>query len=338
MNERRSVTLDEWEAAARDVLPAGVYDYVAGGAGAERTLAANESAFGRWSIWPRVLRRSGAPDPSTRVFGRSIAFPIGISPWAFQRQVRADGEIATARAARALQIPMCVSSTVLDRQGEIAATEADVWWQLYVWNDREATAAQLRSAAASGYRAIVWTIDVPTLGSRYRDVRNEFQLPVGPVGTPREFDPNLSWDDLSWIREHVGDLPLVVKGVLRPEDAAAAVDHGADAVFVSNHGGRQLDRAPASLEALPGVVDAVRGRVPVFVDGGFRHGADVLIGLALGASVVFVARPTAWGLAVDGQAGVEAVLTHLRDGFVNAMANAGCVGVDDIDAGLLRPA
>jgi 4-hydroxymandelate oxidase len=224
---------------------------------------------------------------------------------------------------------------VLDRQGAIGAIGANVWWQLYVWRDREATAAQLRSAAASGYRAIVWTVDVPALGARYRDLRNDFRLPVGAAGTPQEFDPTLSWEDLRWIRDHAGGLPVIVKGILRPEDAVAAVEHGADAVFVSNHGGRQLDRAPASIDALPSVVGAVAGRVPVLVDGGFRHGADVLIGLALGASAVFVARPTAWGLAVEGQVGVEAVLGHLRDGLVSAMANAGCGTVHDIDRGLL---
>jgi 4-hydroxymandelate oxidase len=337
MDARRSVTLDEWEMGARQVLSPGVFDYVAGGAGAEWTLRDNEAAFDRWTIWPRVLRGSGSPDPSVALFGDALACPIGISPWAYQWQVHPEGEVATARAAKALGVPMCVSSTVLDRQGEIAATGANLWWQLYVWRDRDATAAQLRSAAASGYRAIVWTVDVPTLGARYRDVRNDFRLPVGPAGTLQEFDPDLSWDDLPWIREHALGLPVVVKGILRPEDAAAAVDHGADAVFVSNHGGRQLDRAPATIEALPRVVEAVAGRVPVLVDGGFRHGADVVIGLALGASAVFVARPTAWGLAVEGQAGVEAVLGHLRDALVNAMANAGCRTVAEIDGDLLRP-
>ena len=337
MDVRRRVTLDEWEAAARQVLPLGVFDYVAGGAGAERTLAANEEAFDRWTIWPRVLRRSGSPDPSAELFGGPLAFPIGISPWAFQRQIHPDGEVATARAAATLGIPMCVSSTVLDRQREIAETGAALWWQLYLWRDRDTTAALLQRAAAIGYRAIVWTVDVPALGARYRDLRNDFRLPVGPPGTPQEFDPDLSWEDLRWIREQAPGLPVIVKGILRADDAAAAVEHGADAVFVSNHGGRQLDRAPAALDALPGVVEAVGGRVPVLVDGGFRHGADVLIGLALGASAVFVARPTAWGLAVDGQAGVETVLGHLRDGFVSAMANAGCRSIDEIDDTLLRP-
>jgi 4-hydroxymandelate oxidase len=184
----------------------------------------------------------------------------------------------------------------------------------------------------------VWTIDVPALGSRHRDTRNAYVLPVGPSGSPQEFEPDLSWDDLAWIREQVPELPILVKGVLRADDAARAVDHGADAVVVSNHGGRQLDRAPASLEALPDVVDAVGGRVPVLMDGGVRDGIDVLIAVALGAAAVLVARPTAWGLAVDGQAGVESVLRFLRDGLVNAMANAGCASVGDIGRDLVRPA
>jgi isopentenyl diphosphate isomerase/L-lactate dehydrogenase-like FMN-dependent dehydrogenase len=338
MDARSPVTLDGWEAAAIEKLPAGLYDYIAGGAGAERTLAANEAAFDRWRIWPRVLRRSGSPDPSTEVFGERWAFPVGVSPWAFQWQVHPDGETATARACKALGVAMCVSSTVLDRQAAVAGAGGRLWWQLYVWRDRPATAAQLHSAAETGYRAIVWTVDVPALGARYRDARNAYELPVGPAGSAQEFEPDLSWDDLAWIRAQAPGLPVVVKGVLRPEDAAAAVEHGADAVFVSNHGGRQLDGAPASLEALPGVVEGVDGRVPVFVDGGFRHGADVLIGLALGAAAVFVARPTAWGLAVDGQVGVEAVLGSFRDGLVNAMANAGCRSIAEIDRDLVRPA
>ena len=337
MDVRRRVTLDEWEAAARRVLPTGVFDYVAGGAGGEWTLAANEAAFDHWTIWPRVLRRSGSPDPSIELLGAPLAFPIGISPWAFQRQVHPDGEVAAAPAVATLGIPMCVSSTVLDRQREIAETGATLWWQLYIWRDRDATAALLHRAVETGYRAIVWTVDVPALGPRYRDVRNDFRLPVGPPGTTQEFDPALSWEDLGWIRQAAPGIPVIVKGILRADDATAAVEHGADAVFVSNHGGRQLDRAPAAIDALPCVVEAVGGRIPVLVDGGFRHGADVLIGLALGASAVFVARPTAWGLAADGQAGVEAVLGHLRDGFVSAMANAGCRSVDEIDDTLLHP-
>ena len=331
----RPVTLEEWEAAARDVLSPGIFGYIAGGAGAERTLADNEAAFERMRVWPRVLRRSGSPDPRTELLGMPLSFPVAIAPWAFQRQVHPDGEEATARAAAALGTAVCVSSTVLGRLEDVAAAGDILWWQLYIWRDREATAALMRRAQEAGYRALVWTVDVPALGLRHRDARNAFTLPVGPAGTPQEFDPDISWDDLAWIREQVPGMPVLVKGVLRPDDARAAIDHGADGIVVSNHGGRQLDRSPAALDALPGVVAAVDGRMPVLMDGGVRHGVDVLIAMALGAAAVLVARPTAWGLAVDGQAGVEAVLGFLRDGFVNAMAIAGCRTVADIDAGLL---
>jgi 4-hydroxymandelate oxidase len=320
------------------VLPPGIFHYIAGGAGAERTLAANDAAFDRWTIWPSMLRGSGDPDPSTSVLGTPFAFPVGIAPWAFQWQVHADGEPGTARAAAALGVPMCVSSTVLDGLEDVAASGASLWWQLYIWRDRAATADLLQRAEASGYRALVWTVDVPALGRRHRDTRTGYALPVGPAGSPQEFEPNLSWDDLAWIRAQAPSLPVIVKGIVRDDDARAAIEHGADAIVVSNHGGRQLDRAPATLDALPGVVDAAAGRVPVLVDGGIRDGADVVIALALGAAAVLVGRPSAWGLAFGGQAGVEAVLGFLRDGFVSAMANAGCRAVGDIARDLVRPA
>jgi len=250
--------------------------------------------------------------------------------------VHADGEPGTARAASALGVPMCVSSTVLDGLEDVAASGASLWWQLYIWRDRAATADLLQRAEASGYRALVWTVDVPALGRRHRDTRTGYALPVGPAGSPQEFEPNLSWDDLAWIRAQAPSLPVIVKGIVRDDDARTAIEHGADAIVVSNHGGRQLDRAPAALDALPGVVEAVDGRVPVLVDGGIRDGADVLIALALGAAAVLVGRPSAWGLALGGQAGVEAVLGFLRDGFVSAMANAGCRSVGDIARDLVR--
>jgi isopentenyl diphosphate isomerase/L-lactate dehydrogenase-like FMN-dependent dehydrogenase len=203
-------------------LPSGVFQYVAGGAGAERTLAANDAAFDRWTIWPSMLRRSGDPDPTTSVLGMSFAFPVGIAPWAFQRQVHPDGETGTARAAAVLGVPMCVSSTVLDGLEAVATTGATLWWQLYIWRDREATADLLRRAEAARYGALVWTVDVPALGRRHRDTRTGFALPVGPAGTPQEFEPNLSWDDLGWIRAQAPSLPVIVKGILRGDDAHAA--------------------------------------------------------------------------------------------------------------------
>jgi len=332
------ITLEDWEEAARAVLPPGVFDYIAGGAGGERTLVANEAAFDRWTVWPSMLRRSGNPDTSTSILGSELAFPIGVAPWAFQWQVHPDGEVATARAAEAMGIPMCVSSTVLDRVEDVAESGATLWWQLYIWRDRAATADLISRARAAGYRALVWTVDVPALGVRHRDTRNAYALPVGPAGSPQEFEPDLSWDDLAWVRDQAPELPILVKGILRADDARLAVEHGADAIVVSNHGGRQLDREPASLDALPEVIDVVADRVPVLMDGGVRDGVDVLIALALGAAAVLVGRPTAWGLALDGQAGVEAVLGVLRDGLVNAMANAGCSTVADITRDLVRRA
>ena len=332
------ITVEDWKGAARAVLPPGVFDYIAGGAGGERTLVANEAAFDRWTVWPSMLRRSGNPDTSTSILGSELAFPVGVAPWAFQRQVHPDGEVATARAVAAMGIPMCVSSTVLDRVEDVAASRATLWWQLYIWRDRGATADLISRARAAGYRALVWTVDVPALGVRHRDTRNAYTLPVGPAGSPQEFEPDLSWDDLAWVRDQAPELPILVKGILRADDARLAVEHGADAIVVSNHGGRQLDREPASLDALPEVIDVVADRVPVLMDGGVRDGVDVLIALALGAAAVLVGRPTAWGLAVDGQAGVEAVLGFLRDGLVNAMANAGCPTVADITRDLVRRA
>src|SRR4029079_2772376 len=318
------ITVEDWKDAARAVLPPGVFDYIAGGAGGERTLVANEAAFDRWTVWPSMLRRSGNPDTSTSVLGSELAFPVGVAPWAFQRQVQHVGEVATARAVEAMGIPMCVSSTVLDRVEDVAASRATLWWQLYIWRDRRATAEMISRARAAGYRALVWTVDVPALGVRHRDTRNAYTLPVGPAGSPQELEADLSWDDLAWVRDQAPELPILVKGILRADDARLAVEHGADAIVVSNHGGRQLDREPASLDALPEVIDVVADRVPVLMDGGVRDGVDVLIALALGAAAVLAGQPTAWGLAVDGQAGVEAVLGFLRDGLVNAMANAGC--------------
>src|SRR5215210_1826216 len=189
------ITLGDWQEAARAVLSPGIFDYIAGGAGAERTLRANEQAFDRWTVWPSMLRGSGTPDPSTTVLDTPLAFPVGIAPWAFQRQVHADGEVATARAAAAAGVPMCVSSTVLDGIEDVAASGAVLWWQLYIWRDRSASAELLHRARAAGYRALVWTVDVPALGVRHRDTRNAFVLPVGPVGSPQEFDPDLSWED-----------------------------------------------------------------------------------------------------------------------------------------------
>lgn len=338
--EPRFVTVDDYEPAARRELPPDVYDYFAGGAGDEWTLAENRRAFDRWVIRPRFLRGAGHPDPSTAVLGTPVAFPVLIAPWAYHWMAHADGEVATARAAAAAGTILVVSSTAVDRLESIAEAmpSAARWWQLYVFTDRGFTAEMLHRVRAASYGAICFTVDVPALGLRHRDTRNGF---VGPVGWPTAdlvFDPAISWDDVAWIRELAPGLPLVVKGILTAEDAALALEAGVDGIVVSNHGGRQLDGTPSALSVLTEILDSVAGRVPVLVDGGVRRGTDVLKALALGATAVMVARPVAWGLAVGGEQGVVDVLGILRMEFENAMALSGCRTVAEITPALVAPA
>lgn len=319
------VTVEDYEPVARAALRPDVYDYYAGGAGSEWTLEENRRSFDRWVVRPRFLRGAGSPDPSVEVLGTRLAFPVLIAPWAYQRLAHPDGEMATVRAGASAGTVTVVSSTAFDRVEEVAAAaDGHAWWQLYVATDRGFTAEMLARVAAAGYGAIVWTVDFVVNGLRHRDTRSGFEMPFGLGTSDYEFDPALSWDDIAWIREHAQGLPVLVKGLLTAEDAELAVGAGADGIVVSNHGGRQLDRSPAALDALPEVVEAVAGRVPVLMDGGVRSGVDALIAMALGADAVLVGRPAAWGLAADGEAGVAGVLRILHDGFVNAMALSGC--------------
>lgn len=332
------VTLDDFEPAAREALAPDVYDYFAGGAGDEWTMAENRRAFDRWILRPRVLRGAAEPDPSVTVMGATLSSPVIVAPWAFQWMAHADGEAGTARAAAADGSLMVVSSTAVAALEQIAAaSDGPKWWQLYVFTDRERTRDMLQRAAAAGYSAVVWTVDAPVLGVRHRDTRSGFELPVGVRGD-LVIDPHQTWDDLVWIREASGGLPVLVKGVLTAEDAREAVARGVDGIVVSNHGGRQLDGSSATLDALPEVVAAVGGRVPVLVDGGVHKGSDVLKALALGAHAVMVGRPMVWALAAGGSDGVATALRMLRAEFVNAMSIAGCRTVAEIDGGLVAPA
>ena len=334
----RFVTVDDYEAVARETLDPTTYGYYAGGAGDERTVEANRLAFRRWRLRPRMLRGVGTPDTSTVILGERVATPILVAPWAYQWLAHPDGELGTARAAASAGTVMVVSSTVLDRVEEIATVGGPLWWQVYVFGDRSVTAEHVRRAAAAGYRAVVLTVDLPVLGLRHRDERNGFELPVGTPGADHVFDDALTWDDLAWLREQAPDLPLLVKGILRADDAQLALDHGADGIIVSNHGGRQLDAGEGGLDALPPIVDAVGGRVPVLVDGGVRRGTDVVTALALGADAVLVARPVAWGLAVAGEAGAADVLRILTEETANVMAQCGCRTVAEITPDLVTPA
>jgi 4-hydroxymandelate oxidase len=334
------LTTRDVERAARRVLARATYDYFRSGADAERTLRANVRAWRRCRLWPRVLVDVAAVDASVELYGTRLAFPVVVAPMAYQKLAHPDGELGMARAAAAAGTIVTVATLATTRLEEVAAaTPAAKWFQLYAHRDRGVTRALVERAAAAGYRAIVLTVDAPVLGRRLADVRNGFALPAGlamenlrggATGDGETLmqhflvrhDASLTWRDLEWLRA-LAPLPLLVKGVMRGDDAVRAVDAGAAGVIVSNHGGRQLDGAPASLDALPGVVDAVAGRVPVLVDGGLRWGSDVLAALALGARAVLVGRPALWGLAVGGEAGAARVLAILRAELELAMQLAG---------------
>jgi 4-hydroxymandelate oxidase len=331
VDEPRFVIVDDYEPVARERLPKNVYDYYAGGAGEEWTLAENRRAFDRWILRPRFLRATGPPDPSTDLFGTRISSPILVAPWAYQRLAHPDGERATARAASSAGTIMVVSTTAADDLEEVAkAGDMPKWWQLYIFTDRGKTAEVLDRVAAAGYAAICWTVDFPANGLRHRDTRNGFVMPMGLEVDELVYDPMITWDDLAFIRKHVPGVPLLVKGILTAEDAELALRAGVDGIVVSNHGGRQLDSTAAGIDALPEVVEAVAGRVPVLVDGGVRAGTSVVKAVALGAAAVLVGRPAVWGLAAAGEEGVADVLRILREEFENAMALVGCRTVGDI--------
>ena len=355
---RPAQNLAEFEEAARAVLPKAVFDYYAGGAEDELTLRWNRTAFGRFMLRARILTDVSRLDTSVTVLGERIPMPVLLAPTAFQRLACTDGERATARAARSTGTILVASTLSTCSIEEIAAEAGVLWLQLYVFKDRGITRALVERAEAAGCRAICLTLTVPVQGNRERDARNGFALPEGvemsnfvglrqarfPDATGsrlnafigQEFDPSLSWDSVAWLRS-ITKLPVVLKGILTPEDGALAAEHGADAVIVSNHGGRQLDGGEPTLLALPRVASAVGGRIPVLMDGGVRRGADVVKAICLGATAVLIARPYLWGLAVNGQRGVEDVIGILRAEIERTMALLGRPTLADLDESVLVP-
>ena len=350
------LNLHEYETAARSLLSPMVYDFVAGGSGDEVTLRACRAAFARWRLVPRVLRGLPAASTATSVLGQVVASPVLIAPTSLHRLVHDDGELATARAARAAGT-IYIMSTAATIPIEAVAPAAGPWWfQLYVYVDRGLTRDLVARAAAAGATALVVTVDTPVLGRREADERNRFALPPGlamanlraPEPVPGTVaaegsrlmsyasvvEPALSWADLDWLAA-LSPLPVVPKGILHPADAARAVDHGARAIVVSNHGGRQLDGAVAALDALPAIVEAVAGRAEVLLDGGVRRGTDVLTALALGARAVLIGRPVHWGLAVGGESGVRHVLDLLTTELARDLLLCGLSGPAEADRSLL---
>lgn len=351
------LNLFEFETLAKEKLDPMAYDYFAGGADDEVTLRANRAAFERIRLLPRVLVDVGERDLTTTVLGRPVSFPVLIAPTAFHRLAHPEGEVATAKAAREAGTLMVLSSLSTTPLEEVAAVGGERWFQLYVYRDREVTREVVARAEAAGYTALVLTVDAPYLGRRERDIRNSFTLPeglsvanvagrgygalareAGTSGLAAYFasllDPALTWRDLEWLAG-ITALPVVVKGVHRADDAVRAIAHGAQGIVVSNHGGRQLDTVPAGIEMLPAVVEVVRGRVEVFVDGGVRRGTDVVKALALGARAVLLGRPVVWGLAVGGAQGVRRVLELLRAELDLALALCGCRSVREVDRSLV---
>ncbi len=356
-----AVNLRDLEERARKSLSQMAYDFYASGANDEITLRENRAAYERILLLPRVLVDVSVRDMSTTVLGERVSMPILIAPTALQGLAHPEGEIATTRAAGAaktLTTLATLSNTSIEEAMAVATGPA--WFQLYVFRDRAISASLVQRAEAAGCKAVVLTVDVPMPGQRERDVRNRLTLPdhlslknlvqAGCHEFPKNvgadsgmavyvaslFDPALTWKDIEWLAG-VTKLPVLVKGILRADDARRAVNHGAAGIIVSNHGARQLDTTPATISVLPEVVDAVAGAVEVYVDGGIRRGTDVLKAMAYGARAVLVGRPILWGLAVGGEAGVKYVLEMLRQEFDLAMALSGCPRLSAISRDLVRP-
>ncbi|MFQ5927156.1 MAG: alpha-hydroxy acid oxidase [Terriglobia bacterium] len=352
------VNLFEYEPLARQRLSQMAYDYIAGGAGDEITLRHNRDSFDRIRLKPRVLVDVSKLDTRVELFGQTFDFPILLAPTGFHKLVHHEGELATARGAAATGATLVVSSFATTAIEDIArAATSRLWFQLYIQPDRAFTRDLVQRAEAAGCQALCLTVDTPVAGTRDREKRARFNLPpeiqleilkaLG-VKPPRSahlgerdiysaiLDPTLTWDTVAWIRSFA-KVPLILKGILAPEDARLAADQGASAVLVSNHGARNLDTTPATIEALPAVIEAVEGRIPILLDGGVRRGTDVVKALALGARAVLIGRPYLWGLAVEGADGVRKVVELLRTELEAAMALCGTPSLNRINRSVLWP-
>ncbi|MGI8783784.1 MAG: lactate 2-monooxygenase [Acidobacteriota bacterium] len=348
------VSVEELELRAKEVMTPEAYAYVACGAGSEQTLRANREAFSRWSIVPRLLQNVSERSLGVDLLGKRLPTPVFLAPVGVQSIIHAEAELAVARAARWLGVPMILSTASSKTMEEVAVAIGDMprWFQLYWPKNPDLAISFLRRAEQAGYSGLVVTLDTYLLGWRERDLQNGYlpflygqglanyfsdpifrsALDSPPERDPKQAvlyfakifsDPSLTWDNLGFLRQHT-KLPIILKGILNPEDARKAVDHGVDGMVVSNHGGRQLDGAPAALDALPAVADAVAGRAAVLFDSGIRRGADVFKAMALGAQGVLLGRPYCYGLAVGGEQGVRDVVSNLLADLDLTLGLAGC--------------
>lgn len=364
--ESLPVVYEDWEKQARDVLEDGPYYYVAGGAGGGKTMKSNLRAFDRWSIVPRMLRNVEDRDLSVNLFGHTYNFPLLHAPIGVQSIIHEEGDLGSARACAEMGVPFIASSASTVPMEKIAEAMGDAprWFQLYWGKDPDVTASFLKRAEASGYSAIVVTLDTPMLAWREYDLKNVY-LPfllgegVGNYLTdpafrsklekPPEEDPTaaimhwtqvfgnagLTWEDIAFLRKHT-NLPILLKGILDPDDAKLALDYGADGIIVSNHGGRQVDGAIGALEALPQVCDAVQDKIPVLMDSGIRRGSDIIKAMSLGAKAVLVGRPFMNGLAVAGGDGVKEVMKNMIADLDLTLALSGNRSVEELDRSLLK--
>ena len=341
------LSVADYERLAEERIEPGPWAYLAGGSDDEWTLRENRAAFERWTFRPRVLCDVSEISTATTVLGTRIEVPVVVAPLAYQQLYHPDGECATARGAAAAGTGMAVSTFSTRTHEEIAAASPGLmqWCQLYVLRDRGATREHLAGAAAGGCSAVVLTVDTPRLAQRERDLRIGFEVPsdlplpyaratIGdsaqnPADQFALIDPSISWRDLEWIASE-GRLPVILKGIVTAEDAQLAVEHGAAAVVVSNHGGRQLDGVPATLDALPEVAEAIGGRAEVYLDSGIRRGTDIAKALALGARAVLAGRAPVFGLAVAGDDGVRHVLELLREELALSLSLLGCTRPDEL--------
>jgi 4-hydroxymandelate oxidase len=349
------LTVDDAERMAEQAVTPEAWSYIVGGAGDERTLRWNREAFSRFRFRPRVLVDVSEVSTETTVLGTPVSMPALVAPMAFQQIAHEEGEVAMARGAGAAGTLMCVSTVATATPEEIAAAApgAPRWLQIYVFRDRGVSDDVIEQALESGFSALVLTADLPVYGIRHREARTGFEAPeddVPAIVAARErgggtnehhsldlLESGLEWDYVTELCER-WKVPVLVKGLVTAEDAVLACEHGAAGVVVSNHGGRQLDGAVASLEALPEVVEAVGDRAEVYLDGGVRRGTDVVMALALGARAVLVGRPAMYGLAFGGSKGVEQVLEILREETENALALLGCRSPAEVTAAHVKPA
>mmetsp|Transcript_27795 Transcript_27795/g.40949 ORF Transcript_27795/g.40949 Transcript_27795/m.40949 type:complete len:387 (-) Transcript_27795:1597-2757(-) len=363
VNQLVAYKVNDYQKIAKLKLPTDLYEYLASGTDDEQTLAENESSFKRWYLMPRVMRPVGRLSTKISLFGKQVETPVFVSPAGVQALCDPQGECATARACGKMGILFGLSQHATRSIEQVARGAPDTlrWYQAYILKDRDLTRRLVRRAIAAGYQGIFLTVDSVRFGYREADARNGFTSLPAPhrlanydedaqtmentyngkkkrawdQNSEMMFEQNVTWKDATWLKKQIGDLPLVLKGVLTPQDALLAIEAGADGIMVSNHGGRQLDGALASIDALPAIAHVVAGRVPILLDGGVRRGTDVLKALALGASAVGIGKPVFFSLAVNGEEGVLSMLRLLQTEIEAAMAICGLESIADITTELV---